>query len=159
MKGKELLEFHEGLRLEPYKDSLGYWTIGFGHLIDRRVGGTVPKTIPLTLQEAEELLDLDLKKHKEELDRELPWAKDLDEVRYYILLDMTFNLGIEPFDGDGFKDWPIFVGQVKRGDFKSAAVNMRKTLWADQVGQRAIRLSMMMEFGKWPEEPGVPKVV
>ena len=149
----KLLILHEGRKLEPYKDSLGYWTIGVGHLIDRRRGKSCPSQIPLTCEECDLLLAQDISEHKAELDRALPWASTLDEVRYTVLLDMVFNLGIEPFDNDGFKDWPNFLAQVKGGRFDEAAVNMLSTLWAKQVKQRALRLSEMMRTGRWP--PGL----
>lgn len=149
---KKLLELHEGKRLEPYKDSLGFWTIGVGHLIDRRRGKFCPSQIPLTYEECDLLLAADIAVHKAELDAALPWARLLDEVRHAVLLDMTFNMGIEPFDNDGFKDWPMFIGQVKEGAYMEAAQNMRSTLWAKQVKTRADRLATMMETGKWPPE-------
>lgn len=31
--GRKLIIEFEGLRLEPYRDSAGYWTIGIGHLV------------------------------------------------------------------------------------------------------------------------------
>lgn len=39
---------HEGLRLEPYRDVAGYWTIGVGHLVtrDRMAPQAKPKTTP-----------------------------------------------------------------------------------------------------------------
>jgi len=69
---------------------------------------------------------------------------------------MAFNLGPEPFDHDGIKDWPMFLKQVETGRYAEAAANMRSTLWAKQVGKRAERLASMMESGKWPSD--VPNV-
>lgn len=143
-KIRELIKLHEGLRLEAYKDSLGYWTIGFGHLLPARTdwaGYTINESTAYTL------LDFDMAEH-------LPpsWAQPLDEVRYAVIWDMCFNLGVEPFDGDGFKDWPIFIEQVTSGLYEKAAANMRSTKWAKQVGKRAERLATMMESGKWPPE-------
>ena len=36
-----MIEKHEGVRLKPYKDSLGLWTVGVGHLIGD--GKSLPK--------------------------------------------------------------------------------------------------------------------
>jgi lysozyme len=143
---KSLIVQHEGRVPFAYTDSEGYLTIGVGHLIDKRKGGRLPEHI------IDLLFDWDLKQHTKILIEAIPWAAQLDPVRYAVLVDMTFNLGGEPFDGDGFKDWPLFVSQVKSFQFAAAASNMRATLWAKQVGIRAQRLSKMMETGQWPED-------
>lgn len=145
-KAKKLLELHEGRVYHAYQDSEGYWTIGVGFLIDKRRGGRIPdKVIDYWLEVAWD-------EHWSALVKHQPWIEELDEVRQYVLGDMTFNLGIEPFDNNGYKDWPIFLSQVKAGKYKEAAQNMRSTLWAKQVKGRAERLATMMETGQWPKE-------
>ena len=142
---RRLISLHEGRVPFAYADSLGYLTIGVGHLIDKRKGGGIPDHI------IDLLLDWDIAEHTKILLAAIPWVAKLDEVRYAVLVDMAFNLGGEPFDGDGFKDWPLFVEQVRTGKFAEAAANMRATTWAKQVGKRAQRLATMMETGTWPE--------
>lgn len=160
MKGRALLVFHEGRRQEPYRDSEGYWSIGIGRCIDRRAGCSIPPglRIPMTTAEVDELFEQDLHEHIADLHRIVPWVRQLDEVRYHVIAEMFFNLGPEPFDGDGHKDWPIFIRQVRSGEYIKAAANMRQTLWARQIGKRAQRLADMMESGQWPREPGVPVI-
>ena len=143
---KGLLTLHEGRVPHAYQDSLGYLTIGIGHLIDQRKGGRLPDHI------IDALFEYDLWEHTRALSAAIPWVGQLDAVRHAVLVDMTFNLGPEPFDGDGFKDWPIFVGQVRSGQYEAAAANMLSTLWAKQVGERAVRLAEMMRTGLWPEK-------
>lgn len=157
MKGQELLRFHEGERLVAYLDSLGYWTIGIGHLL---ADPKNPKWKGYRITQAQSnlLFADDWKKHIRLIEQYAPWALEFDEVRRYVIVDMTFNLGIEPFDEDGFKDWPMFVRQLKAHDWAAAARNMRSTLWARQVKGRAERLARMIETGQWPREPGVPVV-
>jgi lysozyme len=158
VKGKELLKFHEGERLTAYQDTRGFWTIGVGHLLDEPRN---PKWRGYTISKeaSDQLFNLDLAKHYGLVVKYAPWALEFDEVRFYVIVDMTFNLGIEPFDGDGFKDWPIFVRQLRTHDWSAAAANMRSTLWAQQVKGRARRLAQMIETGQWPREPGVPQIV
>jgi lysozyme len=161
----KLIEFHEGRKARKYRDSEGYWTIGVGHLIDPRKGGGLPKFIadelkargiyiwkdePMPNDLIDKLRDYDIEDHAEILRVLQPWVADLDPVRQAVMDDMVFNLGPEPFDHDGFKDWPIFISQVKHGEYKAAAENMSKTLWAKQVKSRAVRLSGMMVTGQWP---------
>ncbi len=161
----KLLELHEGRRAKRYKDSEGYWTIGVGHLIDERKGGSLPAHIAIALAHRgldvykddpmpndliDKLLEHDIAVHRKLLRKFQPWVETLDPVRQAVLDDMVFNLGPEPFDEDGFKDWPNFISQVKRGDYNAAAVNMLSTLWASQVKSRATRLAGMMKSGTWP---------
>lgn len=157
MKGQALLRFHEGERLVAYRDTRGFWTIGVGHLLPNPRS---PQWQDFRISKArsEELFQDDWNKHYKLVERYAPWALEFDEVRRYVVMDMTYNLGIEPFDGDGFEDWPIFVGQLRRGDWAAAARNMRSTRWARQVGRRALRLAAMVETGSWPREPGVPEI-
>lgn len=143
---RELLSLHEGREPSAYPDSLGFLTIGVGHLIDKKKGGKLPEPI------IDALLDYDIAEARRLLLSAWPFVAGLDAVRQTVLIDMTFNLGVEPFDHDGFKDWPNFVRQVEARQFALAAQNMRNTQpWASQVGARAERLAKMMESGEWPK--------
>jgi len=139
-KIRALLSLDEGRVAHVYQDSLGYWTIGVGHLVDRRKGGKLPEHI------IDALLDWDIAEHKKELDAALPWAATLSEVRYAVLLDMAFNLGVSGLLG--FKNT---LASVKAGDYSAAASGMLKSKWATQVGVRADRLAKMMKEDVWPE--------
>lgn len=143
---RALISLHEGRVPYAYQDSTPekYWTIGVGHLVDPRKGGRLPEHI------IDLLLDYDIEKAQAELVKALPWAVGLDPVRLAVMTDMEFNLGNEPFDGDGYKDWPMFVGQVRTRQWDKAADNMLGTKWAGQVGKRALRLATMMRTGLWP---------
>ena len=157
MKGTALLRFHEGERLTAYQDTLGFWTIGVGHLLPDPKN---PKWrgYRITKAESDRLFEADINKHIALVRKYASWALAFDEVRRYVIVDMTFNLGIGPFDNNGVGDWPIFVRQLKANDWAAAAGNMRSTLWARQVKGRAIRLARMIETGRWPREPGVPLI-
>jgi lysozyme len=138
---RELLKLHEGFSAKPYRDSVGKLTIGYGFNLD---------DVGLYPEECEFILANRIKKLDTEMRRMLPWFAKLDDVRKVVLLDMCYNMGPEPFDFDGYKDWPIFLGQVERGEYVAAAKNMRSTLWYRQVKGRGVRLARMMETGKWP---------
>jgi len=172
-----MLELDEGRVPCAYRDSLGYWTAGVGRLIDSRKGAHLPRwlldeldektrseferlnDLPLSVKknpmakltdaQIDRLLNEDIAEHQRVLRSYQPWVELLDPVRQAVLDDMTFNLGIEPFDHDGFGDWPNFLAQVQKGLYAQAAANMRGTLWAKQVGARAERLARMMETGLW----------
>ena len=132
----------EGEVLHAYQDSLGYWTIGVGRLIDKRLGGGI------TRAEATFLLGNDVSKVIQDLDRELPWWRTLSENRQRALLNMCFNLGIGDADtGKGLLGFRNTLAAVKRGDWSAAAAGMLQSRWAMQVGARATRLAAIMKGG------------
>ncbi len=136
-KLRERLIRSEGWKNRPYTDTVGKLTIGVGfNLTD----------VGLYDEEINFILDNRIRLVKEYL-QTIPVYLSLDPVRQGVIEDMCFNLGPEPFDGDGFKDWPIFMNQLRMKDWRGAAANMRKTLWAKQVGQRVIKLARIMETG------------
>lgn len=140
-KLSRLLALHEGRVPYAYQDSLGYWTIGIGHLIDRRKGGKLPDQI------IDQLFQYDLLEHAAELVRALPWIERLDPVRQAVLIDMAFNLGV-----DGLLGFRNTLAYVKAGDYTQAATNMLMSKWATQVKGRAVRLATMVRTGHWPPE-------
>jgi lysozyme len=128
----------EGNIPHAYQDSLGYWTIGVGHLIDKRKGGALPQDI------IEALLDRDIEQHSRELFDALPWVKELDQVRIAVLVNMAFNLGIK-----GLLGFANTLSSIKARDFSGAAAKMLQSKWASQVGIRATRLAEQMRTGEW----------
>jgi lysozyme len=135
---RDLISTHEGRIPYAYQDSLGYWTIGVGHLIDHRKGGALPESI------IDALLDYDIQEKRSHLDAALPWAAALDEVRYAVLLDMCFNLGIQ-----GLLGFTHFLASVQDGQYELASAQMLQSKWATQVKSRATHLSDMMRTGQW----------
>lgn len=128
----------EGVEKSAYQDSLGYWTIGVGRLIDKRKGGR------LRDNEIDFLLSNDIDEVEEALGARISFYKSLDEARRGVLLNMAFNLGVE-----GLLAFKNTLSLVGAGKYKEASVEMLKSKWAKQVGNRAIRLSKQMETGKW----------
>jgi lysozyme len=138
MNVRDLIARHEGREPSAYTDSLGFLTIGVGHLIDKRKGGRLPDHI------IDELLDIDIDEHSKELFSELPWVNQLDEVRQAVLVDMHFNLR------NGLLNFKRMLAAVQKGEWAIAASEMHASQWAQQVGMRAVRLAGMMRTGQWP---------
>ena len=136
----------EGVRYVAYQDSVGLWTIGYGHLLGQR-----RRMDEITFSEAEALLDWDLKSAEANVRRLVPnfirWAtnNNLDapqprnQSRARALVNMAFNLGITRLAG--FKK---FIDAVNAEDWATAAVEMMDSKWATQVGDRAKRLRDMI---------------
>lgn len=127
------IKLHEGLRLNAYRDSLGFWTIGYGHLLGAR-----PVIRSVTKGMAERLLDEDLGIAIAGA-KTFPWFKDLTENRQFVVIDMVFNLGVKKL-----RKFTTTAGYITAGDFERGAGQMLKSLWAKQVGRRAERLQYMM---------------
>lgn len=130
----EQLEEHEGFVPFAYQDSLGYWTIGIGKLIDGRKGGGI------THGQAVRLLQDEITEKETALDSALSWWRDLSDIRQRVLLDMAFNLGVV-----GLLKFRNTLAAIRRGDWVAAGNGMRQSLWYRQVGNRAKRLVQMME--------------
>ena len=149
-----MLSAEEGRRNKPYKDSLGYLTVGVGHLIDPRKGGSLPPWAQVELDAAgrlsdasvDKLLEHDIINAVEQLDRNLPWAESLDEVRYTVLLDMCFQMGI-----GGLLGFENTLRHVHEGNYEQAATNMKASLWRRQTPNRANRRIEEMRSGVFHE--------
>lgn len=138
-KLKAQLIVDEGKKSYAYQDSEGFLTIGVGHLIDRRKGGRLSDAaIDFVLNE-------DIDGAYSILIAALPWVAVLDDARQNVLTTMTFNLGLS-----GLMEFKQTLEFVKSGDYHGAAKAMLKSLWAVQVGDRAKRLSKIMETGVLP---------
>lgn len=129
----ELLIYHEGLRLRPYRDAGSKLTIGVGRNLDDS---------GITKEEALVLLKNDIKRASNELDQKLPWWKSLSGTRQKVLISMVFNLGIS-----GLLKFHGMLAALQDGDYSGAAEHMLASKWASQVGTRAFELAYMMENG------------
>jgi lysozyme len=130
---KEELIRDEGLRLKPYRDTVGKLTIGVGRNLD---------DVGITKDEAMHLLECDIRRVKDDLDHALSWWRGLDDVRQRVLVNMAFNLGITRLMG--FKNT---LAAMRAGNYVDAAKGMLDSKWAKQVGERATRLAAMMVEG------------
>lgn len=133
------LQRDEGLRLTPYLDTVGKWTIGYGRNLS---------DVGISKDEAVTLLEHDLDAALTDLAESFPWFVQLNPVRQRALVNMRFNLG-----PTGFRKFTGTLAAIEAGNFLAAAEGMRLSKWARQVGQRAERLAMMMAHGEEPNEP------
>lgn len=125
----------EGMRLRPYRDAVGKLTIGIGRNLD---------DVGISEDEACLLRSNDIKKASAGLLVVLPWAENLDPVRFGALLNMCFNLGLTKL-----LKFKQFLASLEAGDWKMAKLNMLNSAWASQVGDRAVRLAKQIEIGEW----------
>lgn len=128
----------EGRINHAYKDSLGFWTIGVGRLIDARKGGH------LSDDEIDYLLDNDISRIRFQLAEALPWIDQLGDARQAVLIGMAFQMGL-----DGLLKFHNTLGMVLLGDYEGAAEGMLNSLWAKQTPERAQRMAEQMRSGEW----------
>ena len=128
-----LLIRHEGLRLKPYRDTVGKLTIGVGRNLD---------DVGISEAEALDLLGADLLRVQTGLDRRHPWWRSLDPVRRHALIDMAFNLGPQGLDG-----FTLTLAGIRGGAYAEASREMLRSRWAEQVGARAVELAHMIQAG------------
>lgn len=121
---------HEGLRLLPYKDSLGLMTIGVGRCIEKR---------GISAKEAYFLLDNDLAQCSEQVLKHLPWTSDLSKQRQEVLVEMCFQLGI-----NGLLAFKNTLTAVMNGKYGVAAQGMLDSKWAKQTPGRAKELADLL---------------
>lgn len=125
-RGIELIKHFEGCYLGAYKDSVGVWTIGYGHtgLVHR--DGTVKAGRTITQAEAEELLRHDLKVFARRVEEGTTVA--LDDDQFAALVSFDFNTG-------GFLKSTLRK-KLNAGDYAGAAEQL--LLW-DKAGGRSLR--------------------
>jgi len=119
------------------------WTWGYGH-----TGPDVTEGREGDDAEAEAVLIRDVIEHNAELALRLPWVERLDAARRRVLQNMAFNLGVgTPGGTKGLLGFRNTLGMIERGEYARAADGMLASLWAKQVGQRAVRLANTMRTG------------
>jgi len=131
----EMLIRHEGLRLKPYRDTVGKLTVGVGRNLD---------DVGITREEALMLLNNDIAEVRREVERAFPWFTRLNLVRQNVVLNMVFNLGLPRF-----QQFKKTISAIKAKHWDEAARQMLDSRWAEQVGRRARELAAMMKTGKY----------
>ena len=134
-KARHMLKKHEGFVSHVYEDSTPekYLTIGYGRLVDKRLGGGISQ------DEANYLLLNDIRNCIKILETQIPVYKELSENRQIVLINMYFNLGNRLFN---FKN---MLAALHIKDFDEVAVQMLDSKWATQVKGRSSELAKMMK--------------
>ena len=125
----------EGMKLYPYRDTVGKITIGVGrNLTDDGISE----------QEALDLLQDDIIRTKNRVLSQWPWVKDLSDARAGVIFNMAFNMGV-----DGLAQFVHFLGAMQDRDWNAAALEMKNSAWATEVGSRATRLIQQVQSDTW----------
>ena len=135
---KAMIIGHEGVRNRPYKDSLGLWTVGVGHLIGD--GKSLPKEMDREFSDSEisEMFEMDYAKHKKIAER-TPGYNKANKAGQGAMIDLGFNMG------KWWPKWPNTSKALKAGDFDAAARGLEDSKWYTQVGNRAKTIVSLIE--------------
>ena len=130
---RERIKKHEGFSSDPYLDTLGHITIGYGH-----------KVASVSQQEADALLDVDLRKAR--LDATYLfgniWLR-LNDTRRDVLTEMVFQMG-----KTGVSKFVKMCQALVNQDYDTAAQEMMKSRWYEQSKGRCTYLAYLMLHGK-----------
>lgn len=126
----EDLKRDEGWVPHAYQDHLGYWTIGYGFLIDKRKGGRLPKHI------GNQWLQWEIEQRWRELTDAEPWLDDQPEDVQRALANMAYQLGVS-----GVLRFRKMLQALRDGDREKAADEALDSVWATQTPERAQRVA------------------
>ena len=140
---KAEIKRHEGEVLEIYKDSLGYKTLGVGHLCqpndieyDWKVGTPVSQSV------VDAYYEMDFRKHYYEAVNVFGDEKSFnnlpDDIQR-VLVNMAFNLG-----GTRLSKFRNMLQACRNHDWQEMARQMQDSKWFYQVGRRSVELQKLV---------------
>ena len=112
----ELIKQFEGCELSAYKCPAGVWTIGYGSTTFK--GRKVYQGQVITLDEAEEQLQLDLKPFAQQIEKAI--VVDVSDNQFCALLSFVYNLGIGNFRSS------TLLKKLNTGDYRGASLEFPK---------------------------------
>ncbi len=141
---KEQIKRHEGEVLEIYEDSLGYLTLGVGHLIqksDPEYGQ--PAGTPVSQEVVDMYYADDFDKHVDETihvcENNNIVFDALPESIQHVLVNMCFNLG-----ANRLGKFRNMLYAVSVSNWEEMANQMEDSRWFGQVGRRSVELQQMV---------------
>ena len=130
---KQFIISHESRSNFPYTDTVGKVTIGIGYNLSDR---------GLSDAWIDDQYEKDVIYFNAQLWHDFPWYSSLSEARQMVLIDMAFM---------GYKALKGFIKlfeALSQGDYEKASLEILNSLWARQVGQRAIEDAEIMRSGE-----------
>lgn len=133
----------EGLRTVAYRDTLGNYTVGYGHKLDPRKSWT---GYAINTDTANGLLITDLNEATLSAIRLMEWPFLDTQARKDAQVELVFNMG--PGRWATFTDTRF---AIRAHDWQGAHDGLLESLWATQVGKdRSDRLANMFLTGQYP---------
>ncbi len=143
------LAIEEGSPPRTYLDTKGILTGGIGHNLQaHREYGFDRVGIIVSPEVCTRWFRADIQFAVNDLDRNAPWWKQLDDVRQNALLDLCFNMG-----WGTLTTFHKTLAAFAQRDYGRAADGIRNSQYAKDVGPaRSGRVARMIETGQWPHD-------
>ena len=139
---------HEGYSHTMYKDRNG-WSIGYGYSLTQNPLGLDKKTIAnmkrygVSEASSRQLVTQLCLKSENALEAKFEWFKGMSNPHKYVMLDMTYNLGI-----GGIEKFDRAIYHLKNHHNTAASRELLQSKWAKQVHGRAIELASIVKSNK-----------
>lgn len=128
-RGLRLIQAHEGLRLQAYRDSAGIPTIGYGSTRGVRMGDEITET------QALELLEADVERHADGVREAVDVP--LTQHQFDALVSFAFNVGVGAFKTS------TLLRKLNAGKYEQAADELLR--WHYAGGKRLAGLEKRRE--------------
>ena len=125
---KNRIKSNEGFSYKPYKEQLGYLTIGYGHLILSNEKILLKKKIHK--KELEEIFEKDFKKALTSFNNTFKLLI-LNKKETELLIEMIFQLGIK-----GCLKFKNLIKNMKKKNKHLVCLDMMDSLWYKQTPNR-----------------------
>ena len=125
---KKRIKVNEGFSFKPYKDQLGYLTIGYGHLILSNEKILLKKKIHK--KELEEIFEKDFKKTLYNFNTKLKHLTS-NKKEADLLIEMVFQLGVK-----GCLKFKNLLKNMRKGNKHLVCFEMMNSLWYKQTPYR-----------------------
>lgn len=132
-RGLKLLAAWEGIKLRPYRDVAGLWTVGVGHLMSKQEMALYQNGI--TKETALKLLAVDVREAEDCVNRNV--TTGLQQYEFDALVSFTFNVGIGAFSRS------TLLKKLNARDYKSVPGELMK--WTRAGGRRVPGLVVRRE--------------
>ena len=137
---KARIKKHEGFVPKIYRDSLGYATIGYGHLV--LPTDSFQDGVEYSETELNEVFEKDFQNAVDNANKLIGDISLVYQARE-VICEMVFQLGI-----GGVSKFKNMWKALDQGDYQTAAEQMLDSLWAKQTPKRAESLSNIMRACK-----------
>lgn len=134
----------EGCKLIAYRDTRGFWTIGYGHLLDQTIDWTGHE---ITQETADQLLAQDLDVHAAQCESLPEWSALDTTCRQDAVIEAVFNLGLTHW----VSEFPLTRKMIRIQSWTAAAANLIDSPeWIAEVGRpRVARIAGFLQSGSY----------
>ncbi|WP_336284194.1 glycoside hydrolase family protein [Citrobacter arsenatis] len=142
-----LLREEEGVRYDPYIDSLGFPSTGVGFKLGPQNAPLSHYTFRIDDNTINAWLQSDVDAVKATMQKDAAVSQALthcNQPRQDILTSMSYQMGENGLDG-----FHNMLSAINAEDWDEAATQMLDSTWAKQTPERAQRHAEVMRSGKW----------